>query len=114
MNDQREQIERALEKLDRRKRALDFQYLAIALFGGQFPFLQAAEWNHDGGEDAFTLPTTLPNRQKVSFACSLTATLAKVRQDCGRIRARNVDIDLLIFITRGRVERVTADNWKKE
>ncbi len=109
----REEIVAALDLLVERGRANDFQLLAFQVAKGLFPGLVMPEWQHDGGEDGFTLLVGEAGK-RVSLACSLTATLTKVRNDCRRIRERGVNPDIVVFVTAKPVQRLKVDNWKKE
>lgn len=111
IDDRREQIERGVDQIVARRRAFDLQSIAFQVLKSRYPALAAAEWNHDGGKDAFLLPAD-GETPGVSLACSMTATLSKVRKDCKRIQDRGVHPRLLVFVTPRVVERTTIDKWK--
>jgi hypothetical protein len=111
VSDRRELIQRALDQLVERRRAYDFQNLAFHLLKAVHPSLLLSEWNRDGGEDAFMLPSP-DGGGDVSLACSLTPEQSKVLADCSRIRERGVHPRLMIFATPRPVERTTVDKWK--
>jgi len=108
----RSQIETALEELITNQRATDFQRMAVRLARARCPDLVASELSHDGGEDAFTAFTTTESRQ-LAVACSLTATLVKIKTDLGAIRARKPSISELWFFTPRKVRSTRSDPWRK-
>ena len=113
MADRRTQIEQALERLSRRQRALDFQWLAFHLCKNKWSDLAATEWFKDGGEDGLTIPSTGSDGKKRSLACSITGTIKKVRDDCKRIKERNQNIDILIFCTPQSLSNLKISEWRK-
>lgn len=111
-NDHREQIIRALERMIGREHGYEFQPIAIQVAKQYYPTLVASEWKRDGGQDAISLPTRDPTGRRVSLACSVTPTLAKVRSDCDRITNRGVALDELVFATPAKVTNLTIAEWQ--
>ncbi len=111
LNDQREQIQRAFEKLDRRQRAHDFQQVAYQLLREEYPELIAPEWTRDAGEDAFSIASVHSDGKRRSLACSLTATLTKVEKDCREILKLSPDLEELLFATPKKVGRRDWLDW---
>ncbi len=114
MANKRTQIEQALEQMNRRQHALDFQYIAFHLVKNRWPDFGANEWYSDGGEDGITIPSSGSDGIKRSLACSLTGTLTKVKKDCRRIADRKEKINVLIFVTSIKVDRLIIDDWREE
>lgn len=107
----RSQIETSLEELISNNRAADFQRVAVRLAQERCPDLIASELSHDGGEDAFTAYTV--GGRQLAVACSLTATLAKIKSDLEVIRTRKPHISELWFFTPKPVRSRTSDAWRK-
>ena len=107
----REEIEAALDKIVKRQRGKDFEYLGTQVARIKWPDLIPTAFNKDLGQDAISLPGIEPNGRRRSVACSLTAELSKVREDCTRIRDSKVAIDELVFVTAGEVTNQKRQRW---
>lgn len=104
-------IGQALDRLVALGRASEFQRLAFHVLKRRYPDLVLSELSHDGGEDAFALPAVGASPNTPSLACSFTATLAKVKKDCRRIRERGVHPPGVVFVTPKAVRQTTVDEW---
>ena len=110
VNDQRLRIKRALEALVEAQRHREFQRIAVHLAKKLWPEMQATEEQNDGGEDATSFVAGADGLRR-SVAASLTGKLSKIKSDAGRIRARGVKLDALVFITPVPIDNLTAADW---
>lgn len=102
---QRTDIEKALDELISNEEGMRFQGLAVVLAKQRWPDLIASERKKDLGADAIGSGRAL--------ACSLTATLAKIKRDATKIK-KHFDIKTLVFATPEGVTNTTAENWADE
>lgn len=112
MKTRRLQIEDKLDVLIHHKRTLDFQWLATHVARDKWPTLEATQWYSDAGEDATSYFTV--DGVKRSLACSITATLGKIKDDARRIRDEKRVIDVLVFATPVVVTQIQIHDWQKE
>jgi len=110
-HDRSEQIERALERLVRRQRSIDFERIAFHIVRNKRPDLQLTEPAHDGGADAVPLGPIPEGKPNIRVASSLTASLSKIRQDCTSLRDRGEQFERVVFVTARPLRRLTADRW---
>jgi hypothetical protein len=94
------------------QRHRDFQWLAVQLAKTKWPELEATQEQSDGGEDATSFFVGSDGKRRC-LACSLTGTLAKIKQDAERLKERNAKLDVLIFMTPVELSNVTIDCWCK-
>lgn len=102
----RSDIEKALDELTSNEEGMRFQGLAVVLAKQRWPDLVACERKKDLGADALGERRTL--------ACSLTATLKKIRDDALETKKHFDGIEMLVFATPAKVTNTTAEPWKKE
>jgi hypothetical protein len=98
-------IEKALDELISNEGGMPFQGLAVVLSKQRWPELIACERKKDLGADAFGSGRAL--------ACSLTATLAKIRSDATKVK-KHFNATTLVFATPEGVTNTTAENWSAE
>lgn len=101
----RSDIERALDELISNEGGMTFQGLAVVLAKQRWPELVACERKKDLGADAIGGGRAL--------ACSVTATLGKIKGDATEIK-KHFDIKTLVFATPRGVTNTTAENWIAE
>ena len=108
------QIERALDELISYESWLRFQTLAVVLAKQKWPDLIAAEPKKDLGTDALAPFLLSSEGCGKALACSLTATLTKVKSDARKISDLKKQVDVLIFATPKAVTMETAEKWARE
>jgi hypothetical protein len=102
----RTDIERALDDLISNEEGMRFQGLAVVLAKQHWPELVASERKKDLGADAVGSGRVL--------ACSLTATLGKIKSDAAKIKKSFSGVTALIFATPQRVSNTMALGWAEE
>jgi hypothetical protein len=102
----RTDIERALDDLISNEEGMRFQGLAVVLAKQHWPDLIASERKKDLGADAVGSGRVL--------ACSLTATLGKIKSDAGKIKKNFRGTTVLVFSTSEPVSNTTAQGWAEE
>jgi hypothetical protein len=110
----RTDIERALDELISNEEGMKFQGLAVILAKQKWPDLIACERKKDLGVDAYASASVAEDRTGKGLACSLTATLTKIKDDAATIKNHFDDIDILIFVTPHKVTNETAESWATE
>ncbi|HUE36588.1 MAG TPA: hypothetical protein VMO20_04305, partial [Candidatus Acidoferrum sp.] len=113
MKDRRLQIKEALESMVHTQRHKEFQWLAVQLLKKRWPELEATQEWSDGGEDATSFFAGSDGLKR-SLACSLTGTLGKIKSDAARLKARNVKLDVLVFVTPIPVTNLDVSDWCKD
>ncbi len=98
-------IETALDDLISNEEGMRFQGLAVVLAKQRWPDFIACERKKDLGADAIGVGKVL--------ACSLTATLGKIKSDATKIK-KHFNIKTLVFATPQRVTNTTAEKWAAE
>lgn len=106
------EVSRALDNLKDNEEHVRFQRLAVVLARQRWPDLVASHRKKDLGADAFSRGIAAKSLDK-ALACSLTATLEKVRTDAASIRDNFGGTSLLIFSTSERVTNETAEKWRR-
>lgn len=99
-------IERSLEDLISNEEGMRFQGLAVVLAKQHWPDLVASERKKDLGADAIGSERAL--------ACSLTATLGKIKSDATKVRKSFPQVRTLIFATPQRLSNTVAHDWAEE
>ena len=95
----RTEIEKALDELISYEEGMRFQSLAIVLAKGKWPGFIATERRDDLGLDAH-LPSSLATDGKgKGLACSITATIGKIKSDIDKFHEIFKDIKVVIFST---------------
>lgn len=107
-------IEKALDELISNEAGMKFQGLAVILAKQKWPDLIACERKNDLGLDAYASASLASNRTGKGLACSLTATLGKIKDDATEIKKNYDDIRILIFMTPHKVTNEKAKSWATE
>ncbi|MGH9740003.1 MAG: hypothetical protein ACRD4X_15670 [Candidatus Acidiferrales bacterium] len=103
----RSDIEKALDELISNEEGMRFQGLAVVLAKQRWTDLIACERKKDLGADAIGLGRVL--------ACSLTATLGKIKGDATKIKKHfDIRTKSLVFATPEKVTNTMAENWASE
>ena len=102
----RADIERALDDLISNEEGMRFQGLAVVLAKQHWPDLVASERKKDLGADAIGSGRVL--------ACSLTATMGKIKSDAAKIKKSFPGVGALIFATPQRLSNTLAHGWSEE
>jgi hypothetical protein len=102
----RSDIERALDDLISNEEGMRFQGLAVVLSKQHWPDLVASERKKDLGADAIGSGRAL--------ACSLTATLGKLKSDAAKVKKSFPQVSTLIFATPQRWSNTVAQGWAEE
>jgi hypothetical protein len=102
----RTDIERALDDLVSNEEGMRFQGLAVVLAKQHWPDLVASERKKDLGADAIGSARVL--------ACSLTATLGKLKSDATKIKKSFPHVSTLIFATPQRLSNTVGHGWAEE
>ena len=108
------QIGQALDAMVANEVGFPFQKLAIIIAHQTWPDLVASEPKNDLGADAEAGALLSPAGEGKVLACSLTATLAKVKDDATKVKANFPDTKVLIFATAKHVSKQMEQNWSKE
>jgi HEAT repeat protein len=101
----RPDIEKALDDLISNEEGMRFQGLAVVLAKQRWPDFIACERKKDLGADAIGSGRVL--------ACSLTATLGKIKKDATKVK-KHFDVKTLVFATPQGVTNTTAEKWAVE
>jgi hypothetical protein len=109
----RTDIERVLDDMISNEEGMRFQGLAVVLAKQRWPEFIACERKKDLGADAVARASLTPDRSGKALACSLTATLDKIKGDAAKIKENFPDITQLIFATPRRVTNTVAEEWTK-
>jgi hypothetical protein len=107
----RSDIESALDDMISNEEGMRFQSLAVVLAKQRWPEFVACERKKDLGADAIARASLAPDRSGKVLACSLTATIEKIKSDATKIKAHFPDIAQLVFVTPRRVTNTTAEEW---
>jgi hypothetical protein len=110
----RSDIERALGDLISNEEGMRFQGLAVVLAKKRWPDLIACERKRDMGADALAeAPFAAEGTGKV-LACSITASITKVRSDAEKVKAHFKSIAQMIFATPSPVSNEKRSAWAEE
>jgi hypothetical protein len=104
-------IERALDDLISHEEGMRFQDLAVALAQCRWPELIACERHNDRGLDAYANPRTTPNGFGKGLACSITATIGKLKGDAETAKEHYGPFSVLIFATPCKVTKEKEAQW---
>lgn len=109
----RSDIEKALDEIISNEEGMRFQGLAVVLAKKKWKELIACERKKDLGADALARATDAPDGKGKVLACSLTAELAKIREDADKVRKHFDDVSLFIFATPNKVtnHRQKVEKW---
>ncbi len=108
------EIGQALDAMVANEVGFPFQKLAIMLAHQTWPDLVASEPKNDLGADAEAGASLSQAGEGKVLACSLTATLAKVKDDATKIKTNFPDTKVLIFATPKPVSKQKEQHWAKE
>jgi hypothetical protein len=104
-------IEKSLDEIISNEEGIKFQRLAIVLAKQKWPDLIASEHKKDLGTDAHAPALMAQDGNGRALACSLTATLDKIKSDVEKIHRAFPDVTILLFATPHPVTKHTARNW---
>lgn len=110
----RTDIEKAMDELISNEEGMKFQSLAVILAKQKWPDLIACERKNDLGLDAYATASLASDRTGKGLACSLTATIGKIKDDATKIKKNYNDIRILIFMTPYKVTNEKAKSWATE
>jgi len=108
----RSEVERALDELVSFEEGSRFQSLAVILAKKRWPELVASERKKDLGLDAYAHGSG--GSLTKGLACSITATLNKVKTDATKVSKNEPGFETLIFCTSEKVTNQTVTKWAKE
>jgi hypothetical protein len=114
MNKVRIQINQAIDAIIEAEESKVFQRMAIQCLCERWPSFTSIDEHTDLGEDGITIISETSDGIIRSLACSIEATLAKVRNDAIRISENRSDVQELIFATPKSVTRKRQKNWENE
>ena len=110
----RSELERAFAEMISDEAGNKFQGLAVVRAQQKWPRLIACERKWDGGLDAHADGALEPDGKGLGLACSLTATLKKVRSDAGNTEKHYPDVRVLIFATARKVSEHKKKLWAEK
>jgi len=110
----RTEIERALDEMISDETGKKFQGLGVINARQKWPQLVASERNWDLGLDAYASGELDPEGKGIGLACSITATIEKVKSDAAKAVKNFPDVQLLIFSTAAKVTEHTKALWAGE
>jgi hypothetical protein len=96
-------IERALDDIVSNEHDVRFQRLATVLAQDRWPDLIASERKRDLGRDALASAALAKDQSKTALACSITASLTKVRADVEKNCREIATVSTIVFSTPCRV-----------
>ena len=107
-------IEHALDAIASDEGGMRFQGLAVVLAKLRWPELIACERKKDLGLDAHA-PAILSQLHKgMGLSSSITPELEKIQGDAARAKPHFSDLQILVFITSGKVTNYTLEQWQAE
>jgi hypothetical protein len=110
----RTDIEKALDELISNEEGMGFQGIAVVLAKQKWPEFIACERKKDLGLDAYASSSLSPDGIGKGLACSLTATLGKIKGDAEKVKKHFGDVKILVFATPQQVTNYTAEMWVNE
>jgi hypothetical protein len=90
------------------------QGLAVVLAKQRWQDFIASERKKDLGADAIAKASFAAEGVGKVLACSLTATLAKIRSDAAKIKTNFTDVTKLVFATPDTVTHQKGEPWAAE
>jgi hypothetical protein len=90
------------------------QGLAVVLAKLRWPELIACERKWDLGLDAHAPAILSPLHVGIGLSSSTTPELEKIQSDAKRAKPHFTDLQILVFVTSGRVTNYTAEKWQAE
>ncbi len=106
------EIQGALDRLIYNESGKAFQRLALQYLRSRYPELIATHTSHDAGQDAI-ISIARPDGTRISVACSITATLRKIKDDCKRIASSSIKPHRLVFCTAHQVRNIEIESWRE-
>ena len=107
-------IEHALEGIASDEGGMRFQGLAVVLAKLRWPELIACERKKDLGLDAHAPASASPLHVGMGLSSSITPELEKILADAKRAKPHFADLQVLVFVTSGKVTNITAEKWRAE
>jgi hypothetical protein len=107
----RSDIEKRLDDLISNEEGMRFQGLGVVLAKKRWPELIACERKKDFGVDAIARATLAPDGVGKALACSITATLQKIREDATEAKKHFDDIQIFVFATPKTVTNQKKESW---
>ncbi len=107
-------IEHALDAIASDEGGMRFQGLAVVLAKLRWPELIACERKWDLGLDAHAPAILSPLHVGMGLSSSTTPELEKIQADAKRARPHFSDLQILVFVTSGKVTNYTAEKWQAE
>jgi hypothetical protein len=114
MSVHRTEIESALDELISHMEGMRFQSLAVILAKRRWPQIVASEWMHDHGLDAHARAELFDDGIEKGLASSITATLAKIKEDLKTATLHFPQLKVILFATPRKVEKPTQEKWREE
>ena len=107
-------IEHALNAIASDERGMGFQGLAVVLAKLRWPKLIACERKWDLGLDAHAPAILSPLHVGIGLSSSTTPELKKIQADAKRAKPHFSDLQILVFVTSGKVTNYTVEKWQAE
>ena len=107
-------IERALDAIASDEGGMRFQGLAVVLAKLRWPELIACERKKDLGLDAHAPAILSPLHVGMGLSSSITPELEKIQADAERAKPHFSDLQILVFVTSGKVTNFTAEKWQAD
>lgn len=114
MTARRTDIQRALDELIANEEGMRFQGLAVVLAKKRWPDLIACERKKDLGADAIAKAPFAAEGAGMVLACSITAKLAKIREDAAKVKVNFKNIEKIVFATPSAVSNELETQWAEE
>jgi hypothetical protein len=112
----RTDIEKALDEMISNEEGMRFQGLAVVLAKQRWPELIASERKKDLGLDAYVPAYLSKEGVGKGLACSLTATIEKIKKDINGengFKKHVDDVNILLFATPKKVTKEKEKPWKE-
>ena len=107
-------IEHALDAIASDEGGMRFQGLAVVLAKLRWPELIACERKKDLGLDAHAPAILSPLHKGMGLSSSITPELEKIQGDAARAKPHFSDLQILVFVTSGKVTNYTVEQWQAE
>jgi hypothetical protein len=107
-------IEHALDAIASDEGGMKFQGLAVVLGKLRWPELIACERKKDLGLDAHAPAILSPLHKGMGLSSSITPELEKIQADAKRAKPHFSDLQILVFVTSGKVTNYTVEQWQAE
>jgi hypothetical protein len=107
-------IEHALDAIASDEGGMRFQGLAVVLAKLRWPELIACERKKDLGLDAHAPAILSPLHKGMGLSSSITPELEKIQGDAARAKPHFSDLQILVFVTSGKVTNYTVEQWQAD